>query len=538
MVHTLKSVLLFDYDSLYRSLNDRAPGAGDWLGARAGTWLDAIEAGEVVHTTDVDRRARRLIQTKRCYANPKLLGKNRGWLAAAGVEIVDCAPVGGLDRSAADVNLVLDAVDAAEADPDEIIILSAEIDLTPVLYRLRALNQRVIVYATDAIAASYRTLADGVVDESRLIEVLSQPSGALSAADSIPRPPRITAPPIRASERRSGQRPSRSLTVTGKPIDREALATLVRRIHQVTNVPLFSPRAFSDLFRLIVQEVAENGYKFQATVENVTSAMNRLGRSVTKRQVGFVVKGMALRGHVFTPADPPEQLAGVFYEQVLYLVEGTDLQLSEEEKGLVSAWIGGVQRPAVTHAPAPRPAGAPQRRPAPEPAEARPAAPRPAPESPRAEAPSRSATPRPAARDDLRRPSASEAPHRRFRPVFDDEPAVAPGHAAQSSPPRRAPQQASATPPSRPAIADTRREEELENSILSAIADAVDVLAEDRPNQRPRSAPPPRRAAAPEAPVVRGVRPPPLDRSKEDDAQTDEIGDEIQRILASYSANR
>jgi hypothetical protein len=78
----------------------------------------------------------------------------------------------------------------------------------------------------------------------------------------------------------------------------------------------------------------------------------------------------------------------------------------------------------------------------------------------------------------------------------------------------------------------------LENSILSAIADAVDVLAEDRPNQRARSAPPGRRSGGPEAPLARNVKPPPLDRSKEDDAQTDEIGDEIQRILASYSANR
>ena len=104
------------------------------------------------------------------------MGKNRGWLAASGVEIVDCAPVAGLDRNAADVNLVLDAIEAAESDPDEIILLTAEVDLTPVLYRLRALNQRVVVYATDAIAASYRTLADGVVDEGRLIEILSRPS--------------------------------------------------------------------------------------------------------------------------------------------------------------------------------------------------------------------------------------------------------------------------------------------------------------------------------------------------------------------------
>ena len=88
----------------------------------------------------------------------------------------------------------------------------------------------------------------------------------------------------------------------------------MRRIHQATNVPLFSPRAFSDLFRLMVQEVSENGYKFQATTENVTAAMNRMGRSVTRRQIGLIIKGMALWGHVFGPGDAPGELAEVFYE--------------------------------------------------------------------------------------------------------------------------------------------------------------------------------------------------------------------------------
>ena len=73
MVQTLKSVLLFDYDSLHRSLSDRAPGAGEWLGARAGTWLDAIEAGEIVQTTE--GRTRRLIQTNAATPTRRLWAK-------------------------------------------------------------------------------------------------------------------------------------------------------------------------------------------------------------------------------------------------------------------------------------------------------------------------------------------------------------------------------------------------------------------------------------------------------------------------------
>jgi hypothetical protein len=88
--------------------------------------------------------------------------------------------------------------------------------------------------------------------------------------------------------------------------------------------------------------------------------------------------------------------------------------------------------------------------------------------------------------------------------------------------------------------ADAMRDAELENSILSAIADAVDVLAVDRPGQPAKREPVARRANESTAPLRREVRPPPLDQSKEeeDDPVADEIGDEIQRILASYTANR
>ena len=513
MVQNLKSVLLFDYDSLFHSLNERAPGTGDWLGARASSWLAAIESGDIVRTTDTNGRGRRVLDTKRGYANPKVLGKNRGWLTASGVEIVDCATVPGLSRTASDVNLVLDAIDAAEGDPDEIILLTADTDLTPILYRLRTLNQRVVVYATDAIATSYRTLADGVIDEGDLIGVLSQPGESYAADDAIPRPPRMTAPPIKAASRRSG---SKSLAVRGRhSIDREVLATLVRRIHQATNVPLFSPRAFSDLFRLIAEDIRANGYKFQTTTENVTAAMNRLGRSVTKRQVGFIIKGLALRGHVFGGDDSPQDLASVFYEQVLYLVEGSDLDLSPDEQGLVSAWIGGVQGPAVASR---KPDT--DRRTSHEADDARGGAAR------QAEA--------------SRRPRHEESPARSERaaarptqrPQAETEPARRPARAATAAQPARPDPRRQ-----RPAPAQDR-DAELEDSILSAISDAVDVLADDRP----RNAPPPRqrrRVAEMDAPAVSDTKPPRMDRTKDtDDSPGDEIGEEIQRILASYTANR
>ena len=567
MVQTIKSVLLIDYDSIHRSLSETEPGTGELLGTRAGVWLEAIEGGDIVHAPYLDPDVRRRFQTKRCYADPKLLGKNRGWLTANGVQIVDCTPSGGLSRGAADIHMTLDALDAAESEPDEIIVLSAETDLTPLLFRLRALNQKVLIYVTDQTAVSYRTFADGSVDGERLAEILAQPTEMplSSPQGAIPRPPRMSAPakPERfASQQaaavsststgsvRPSARPAKSSSAGAatQPIDREALASLVRRIHEATNVPLFSPRAFAELFRLIARDVAEHGYKFSGTTDRVTEGMNKLGRNVSKRQVGFVVKGLTLRGHVFSKDDTPEELASIFYEQVLYLVESTDFDLTDVETGLVQAWLGGFGEPSPQpRSTEPRERTGTRRT---EPASVRPADGavlgdrRASPKRPlKATAPSSSGGAPPTPTDDIEEDPVREraggpmrTASRPMRVVEEDrttEPTAEPSFArrvgrngAAAASPRSRP------PPETPAE-DVLRDAELEDSILSAIADAVDVLAVDSPPTPPvpgaRSSMSPRRAA----PIAPEVEPP-----RDGDSDADEIGDEIQRILASYSEDR
>ena len=558
MVQAIKCVLLIDYDSIYRSLSDHAPGAGDLLGARAGAWLEAIENGDIVEAPYLEPGARRRFQIKRCYADPRLLGKNRGWLTANGVQIVDCTPSAGLAQGAANIHLTLDALDATESEPDEIIVLSAETDLTPLLFRLRASNQKVLIYTTEQTAGSYRTFADGVVDGVRLLEVLAQPSEAplAPAQGAIPRPPRISAlskpehfgSAAPAAPPRAKKRSRPPISAQPKTLDREALAALVRRIHEVTNVPLFSPRAFADLFRLIAEDVAENGYKFSATTDHVTERMNELGRDVSKRQVGFVIKGLTLRGHVFAASDSAEELATTFYEQVLYLVQSTDLETTDVETGLIEAWIGGAGADAARTMPAkpkarpkvsdPAPvrsidlAGAPKVAKAKRPRSRRSAG---APET----APSRSATETPSPAGNAKRPMRAAT---RPRQVIDDVQPLEPAASAEPSFARRVGRNGAAAaaprsrPPPSPSEADTQRDAELEDSILSAIADAVDVLADDPVPTQPVP------GARGGMSAKRGVPIAPNEALASEvgaeDGEADEIGDEIQRILASYSDDR
>jgi hypothetical protein len=313
---------------------------------------------------------------------------------------------------------------------------------------------------------------------------------------------------------------------------------------------------------------------------------------------------------VFSAKDTAEQLAEVFREQVLYLARSADVELSEREQGLISAWIlgrGAASRPSEAAAPAePAPAAQPAAAPAPSTE----------PEPARLEAADLTAGAKPVPQTSILRPSpvkaaaakpviAETVAARRFaarairaragEPAGGEGPgggadaaaAVGPDPAGSGSPPApppsgkpqlvsvkrptlaeraavpvraagqapaakpaaasAAPQSAggtavppagaasaasskAATPPQKPAPAPAPAPDpdDMESSILAAIAEAVDVLVEDRSTDNVR----------PDRPVAEAQAAEPGASPAHGEADDDEIGDEIQRILASYSQNR
>ncbi|MCX5514117.1 hypothetical protein C3941_24360 [Kaistia algarum] len=321
MTAAVKTVLFVDYDSLYLSLRARDPGMARRFASRPGAWIEAIESGQLI-TPVGDTPVRRRILMRRCYADPKLLGKARPAFASQGFQIVDCPPLPGRDRNSAEIQMVLDTVDALghQTGFDEFILLSADTDLTPVIFRLRSYNRSTTIYSSAMTPAGYRAIADGTIEEAALIAVLGPTADA--------EPPETDEPDEDAP--------------AGRPAgERDDLASLARRIHQATSVPLFTPKVFAELFRALSHEITENGYHFQTTAENVAVRLVAAGRSATRRQVAFVVKGLALKGHVFSVTDTPERLAEVFKEQVLYLARNAGIEVDDAVEMQVKAWISG-----------------------------------------------------------------------------------------------------------------------------------------------------------------------------------------------------
>ncbi|MCX5477660.1 NYN domain-containing protein [Kaistia geumhonensis] len=317
MTDLLKSVLFVDYDSLHLALHARDPQFARRLAARPGALLDAIEAGALVGSGSLGNVRRRVLM-RRCYADPRLIGRGRDAFVMQGFQIVDCPTLSGRERNSAEVQITLDTIDALGHPTafDEFILLAAESDFSPLIYRLKAHNRAATIFAPGQTASGYRAIADGIIEEQALVTLLQ----GLDIPD--------------AGEAEDEETP-KALPA------REDLAALARRVHAATNVPLFPPKVYAELFRALKDEIAENGYHFLSTAENVAARLIASGRRAPRRQIAFVVKGLALKGHVFSDGDTPEKLADVFREQVLYLARQAGIAIDPRVERQIGAWIAG-----------------------------------------------------------------------------------------------------------------------------------------------------------------------------------------------------
>ena len=592
MADTIKSALFVDYDSFHRSQDDEDGDTAERLAQTSVVWVSALEGGKLI-LPPPENGARRRVLIRRCYADPALLGQHRSALIASGFEVIDCPHQPGRSRNAADLHMVIDTLDALDhpAGYDEFILLSADTDLTPVLLRLRAHNRNTVVYGDEATTASYKAIADGMIDAARFAAVL--------AGDALEE--KAEAVVVAASS--DAAEPAAAPAVAADRNDIEALA---RKVHAATNVPMFSPRTFADLFRVLAQEIGEHGYHFQNTADNVTDKLIAAGRNANRRQVLFVVKGLALKGHVFSTTDTPERLAEVFREQVIYLIGNAGLDLDERETAMLPNWIIG-RTPSV--APKPVPVATPPRPQTPQDDASKKAAPvrrrvtRPVPsakedeaapaaraEPPKPETPPRpepavekrpspppptAARPAPSPGITATSPASRSADVRasvasRFAAITKGTFGAKPGEtagkpspaarpaaqeqrpAAPRPPPARpssaarpansgqgAARPAAARAASKPAPAEGDGDA-LESSILAAIAQAVDVLVDDKAEAKAKAQEADQETEVEAVVVEASVSQPepPPDPEPSPGGDSEDIGDEIQRIIASYSRAR
>ena len=172
----LRCALFVDFDNVYIGLQRLDPGAAEAFASSPAHWLTALETG-----SDADGEFSRRFLVRSCYLNPSAFSQFRPNFTRAGFSVVDCPSLTQQGKSSADINLVLDAVDALSAQTryDEFVILSADADFTPLALRCRAADRRVTIITAGPAASAYRAVADTVITADELAELVKEPEPAL-----------------------------------------------------------------------------------------------------------------------------------------------------------------------------------------------------------------------------------------------------------------------------------------------------------------------------------------------------------------------
>jgi NYN domain len=194
----LRCALFVDFDNVYIGLQRLDPGAAEAFASAPTHWLTALETGN-----DAEGEFSRRFLIRACYLNPSVFSQFRPNFTRAGFSVVDCPSLTQQGKSSADINLVLDAVDALSAETryDEFVILSADADFTPLALRCRAADRRVTIITASPAASAYRAVADTVLTADELAELVKLPEPASLEEPAVPtiekeRTSARTSPPI------------------------------------------------------------------------------------------------------------------------------------------------------------------------------------------------------------------------------------------------------------------------------------------------------------------------------------------------------
>ncbi|WP_051274541.1 NYN domain-containing protein [Cellulomonas sp. URHD0024] len=194
-----RTALFVDFDNVYIGLQRLDPVAAEAFATDPAHWLSELESG-----TDSEGDFSRRFLIRACYLNPSKFATFRPNFTRAGFQVVDCPSLTQQGKSSADINLVLDAVDALAAPThyEEFVIVSADADFTPLALRCRAADRRVTIMTASPAAAAYRAVADHVITADDLAELVTSTASTLNV--EAPRTP-VVAPTTRGRSRQAGK---------------------------------------------------------------------------------------------------------------------------------------------------------------------------------------------------------------------------------------------------------------------------------------------------------------------------------------------
>ena len=232
------SAIFVDFDNVFSALWEIDGGLAIRFASDPAKWLAGLAE------LDAGEGSRRWL-VARCYMNPS------GWVSApgeqndrlwfsrfraafvnAGFEVVDCPALTRAAKNAADIRIVIDALELLDHRTrfNEFLVVSGDSDFTPLLYKLRAEDRRTVILAPGRLSAAYSAVADQALGFDRIVTLLGG-TGRELAEDLEIEPGRLH---------------------NGASADEQAFEALVRRRYKEARGPL----NLSALSNEVVREVS------------------------------------------------------------------------------------------------------------------------------------------------------------------------------------------------------------------------------------------------------------------------------------------
>ncbi len=163
----VRSALFVDFDNIYLGLQNEDPRAAEQFATHPGRWLRWLQ-----QDLPTDSRAGRKILSRRCYLNPSQFSRFRPYFIRSAFEVVDCPPLTRGGKTSADIQMVMDIMDALGHVTrfEEFMILSGDADFTPVLLRLSRHDRRSVVLAAGPASTAYKAACDLLIDQDTFLE--------------------------------------------------------------------------------------------------------------------------------------------------------------------------------------------------------------------------------------------------------------------------------------------------------------------------------------------------------------------------------
>ena len=120
----------------------------------------------------------------------------------------------------------------------------------------------------------------------------------------------------------------------------EEMASLIRRIHQLTDAPKLTPRQYRVLFRVMAKELARAPYSLMSTGKAVRDQCVERGEPIARQSITNVLRGLGYAGYRFGEGEHrAEDLADAYRGNVLNLLRQAQVTLSDDELRMLHEWL-------------------------------------------------------------------------------------------------------------------------------------------------------------------------------------------------------